>query len=925
MPIDPVATSDPALCTPSAAPSPGPAAEPRVARPARAALPATKFRTPRLRRDTVERAALLARAAAGALDCQVTLVQAPAGFGKTTLLAQLAETLAQRPDCHVAWVTLDSDDGDANRLLAALLSALRQWPLDWPVDVESVLGQVHDDGPAARAALVPVQNALCSYAGERAWLVIDDLHRVTDAAALRLLDLLLDRLPPEIGVLIGSRTEPALSLARWRMRGQLAEVLAQDLQFSLDDAQALLSARGLGNCPADWLNTALARTSGWAAGLQLLAGARAGHDTIGPMPPGAMAIGITAHRHLFEFFASEVLADLPPELRAFVLDCAVLSELSPAMCEAVTGRTDSRAVLEALYRRHLFLSALDDTLPVLRFHDLFLDFLRSELNRQAPERVPTLHARAGQAEPDAQRAVGHWLQAGRWDEALAAMHVSARALLPTGGTALIERWLAQLPPEVRAARPAVAHLQGLCAWSAWNWPLARGCFRQACDRYRTAGEHEAAFDALGMLGACHNGMGDLASARAVLDEVRGQALPPALQVPFDSLQAWSSLANGELGQIGPALTRMAAHVAQAPATRYPNVVDMGYGHLVGLPGTQRPIAQLRALCAPQPDDPREVMVPALDAWLSFWRGDRLAVEPVLRRLQHLQPQMPGALMLAMSTQHLAALHRAALGEHAAALAALRQAHAALASPEAVGQRLGWQRSYLHVQARLHWMAQDTEALGALMPRLRAPRGDHEWPVLDMASAMVQGQYALLRGDPTQALSCLARAVDLHRHRRLPVFLGDARLSLAYAMQEAGDEHRALEWFGQVLAEAVETDTLGPLLMEPAPRLERLWDRWLSSSRRTADEAHAGRAEWLRARWDAWHTGGNEAVRRDALGDLLSEREREVLALLAGGQSNKQIARGLDISPHTVKRHVANILSKLVVDTRTQAAARWLQR
>lgn len=889
----------------------------------RAALPATKFRIPRLRRDTVERAGLLARAVAGALDCQVSLVLAPAGFGKTTLLAQLAGALAQRPQCQVAWVTLDGDDSDPNRLLAALLGALRALPLEWPVDAESVLAQVHDDGPAARAALVPVLNALSSFAGERAWLVIDDLHCVVDAAALRLLDLLLDRLPPEVGVLIGSRTEPALSLARWRLRGQLAEVLPPALQFGLDDAQALLAARGLDNS-ADWLNTALARTNGWAAGLQLLVGARAGRDTLGPMPPGAMAFGLTAHRHLFEFFASEVLADLPSDLREFTLHCAVLSELSPAMCEAVTGRTDSRAVLEALYRRHLFLSALDDSLPVLRFHDLFLDFLRDTLNRQSPELVPMLHARAGQAEPQAQRAVGHWLQAGRWDEALAAMHRSAKVLLPAGGTALIERWLAQLPPEVRAASPAVRHLQGLCAWSAWNWPLARDCFRQAGDRYRAAGQHEAAFDVLGMLGACHNGLGDLASARAVLDEVQGRSLPPALQVPFDSLQAWSALASGDLGQIGPALTRMAAQVAQAPATRYPNVVDMGYGHLVGLPGTQRPIARLRALCAPQPDDPREVAVPALDAWLGFWRGDRLAVDPVLRRLQHLQSQMPGALMLAISTQHLTALHRAALGEHAQAQAAVCQALAALESPEAAGQRPGWQRSYLHVQARLHWMAQDADGLGALMPRLQAPRSPHEWPVLDMAAAQARGQLALLRGEPALALSALSSAVELHRQRRLPVFLGDARLSLACALQQAGDEPRALEWFAQVLAEAVETDTLGPLLMEPAARLERLWERW-SGHARAADGALVERAVCLRARWSAWHAAAGDAVRRDALGALLSEREREVLALLAEGRSNKQIARNLDISPHTVKRHVANILGKLVVDTRTQAAARWLQR
>lgn len=549
------------------------------------AAPATKFRMPRLRRDTIERPALLLQAQTLAHQRRVLLVQAPAGFGKTTLLAQLAGVLAQGPECQVAWLSLDADDGDPNRLFAALLGALRGLALEWEIDPLLLLGSLHDDGPRSRAALGPLLDALSSYAGERAFLVLDDLHRIDDAAALRLLDHLIDRLPPEIGVLIGSRTEPALSLARWRVRGELGELLSHDLQFDRDAARALLQARGMSQRPDEWLHTALARTNGWAAGLQLLLDADPQGRPSGPLAPGAAAIGVQAHRHLFDFFAQEVLAELPDDLRDFLLHCAVLAELNPALCEAVTGRADSAAVLEALYRRRLFLTTLDDTQPVLRLHDLFLDFLRSELARRHPGRVASLHARAAVAETAAPRAVAHWLQAGRWQEALTTMQAAAEPLLATGASALIERWLAQLPADWRAGQPAAAHLAGLCAWSRWDWPRAGDHFRRAVEGYRREGHREASIVALGMLGACQNGLGDLAGARAVIDEARGLDLPAALQVPFDSLEAWSSLARGELPAIAPALERMADHVTAAPSTRYPNVADMGYGHFVGLPGT----------------------------------------------------------------------------------------------------------------------------------------------------------------------------------------------------------------------------------------------------------------------------------------------------------------------------------------------------
>jgi LuxR family maltose regulon positive regulatory protein len=210
----------------------------------------SKHRIPRPRRDAVPRPALLARTLERAADARLVLVQAPAGFGKTTLLVQLAATLAAAPGGEVVWVSLDSEDNDANRLFAALFGALAALELSWAVPPATVLAQLQDASPAARTALGPLIDALGGRPEARIALVLDDLHHVTDAAALQLLDSLIARAPPELCLFIGSRVAPALSLARWRAGGELVELGYEDLQFDLDAAQALCRLRGL-EAPSD--------------------------------------------------------------------------------------------------------------------------------------------------------------------------------------------------------------------------------------------------------------------------------------------------------------------------------------------------------------------------------------------------------------------------------------------------------------------------------------------------------------------------------------------------------------------------------------------------------------------------------------------------------------------------------------------------
>ena len=867
----------------------------------------SKYRIPRPRRDAVPRPALLARTLERAADARLVLVQAPAGFGKTTLLVQLAAALAAAPGGEVVWVSLDAEDNDANRLFAALFGALAALDLPWAVPPATVLAQLQDASPAARTALGLLIDALGGRPDVRIALVLDDLHHVSDAAALQLLDTLIARAPPELSLFIGSRVAPPLSLARWRAGGELVELGFEDLQFDLDAAQALCRLRGLEAPSDETLQAVLARTHGWVAGLHLMLGSARNGAGLPAL------IGPAAHRHLFDFFAQEVLSELPLPLQQFVLYSSVLPELSPALCQAVTGRGDATAVLDTLFSRQLFLSALDEALPLLRFHDLFRDFLRAELERREPGLAAELHARAAAAETRAERAVPHWLAARRWSEALAALRQMADGLLAVGATHRLERWLEQLPPDWREPQADAALLRGLCAWSRWDWVHARDEFQRSHDAFARQGQQRDRFVALGMLGACHNALGDLQRAEEVLAAAADAQLPPALQVAFDSLCAWHGVARGDSAAVLAALTAMADNAALAPEARYPNIVDMSYGHFVGLPGTRPLMERLRRLCR---SDRRgdEVQVPALDAWLAFWHGEPDPAREALQALLRLQRQLPGDVMLSISALHLRSLHLAAQGQTAEALAVIAQVQGVMAP----GYSQGWRRTYAHAQARIHWRAEDADGLAALLPELARPRSAREWPVLDTGAALVQGQHALLRGDLAAARELLEHAAVLQRGGRLPAFMGDTRFALAACRAGQGELDAAAAALDELLSEAIPEEGLG-LLLEPPGRLQALWQ--VLASRLCCPAAAQAQ---LRRRLAAWQAGG-APVDAVPLDDPLSAREREVLALLAEGQSNKLIARALDLSLHTVKRHVANILTKLALDSRTQAAAYWLRR
>ena len=413
-----------------------------------ATLLASKYRVPGARPGTVPRPRLMAGPVGAELP-PLIVVAAPAGFGKTTLLADWLAALAG--DSAVGWLSLDESDNDLSQFLAYLVSAIGA-----ATDAvgTSALLQLAAASPSSEPVLTALVNELDRLPTQLV-LVLDDYHLVSSPEAHEAMTFLVEHQPPELHVVLATRADPPLPLARLRARGQLREVRAADLRFTVDEAAAYLNeSMGLTLSDAQ-VATLDGRTEGWIAALQLAALSMQGRDDA-----GAFIAGFAGDdRYVVDYLAEEVLARQPDDVRDFLLATSVLERLNGPLCDAVTGRDDGRATLVALERANLFVVPLDDRRQWYRYHHLFADVLRAHLREQQPEREPELHRRASTwfaAEGDTSQAVSHALAAKDMSRAADLMEPAMPLLGRERREAERARWLQALPDDVLQTRPVLA-------------------------------------------------------------------------------------------------------------------------------------------------------------------------------------------------------------------------------------------------------------------------------------------------------------------------------------------------------------------------------------------------------------------------------------------------------------------------------------
>jgi LuxR family transcriptional regulator, maltose regulon positive regulatory protein len=540
----------------------------------------TKLAAPTPRAGLIARGGLQSLLQAS-LEAKLCLLDAPAGYGKTTLLAQWCATAGSG---RVAWVSLDEEHNDPTRFWVYVVEALRT--VQPQVGAAALQALQRTSANLDRVVLPSLLNDL-NELGSPLVLVLDDYHLVTNATCHQTVSYFLDHLPAGVHLMLATRVDPPLPLARMRAKGELTELRVGDLQFTTEEAAALLNdGMGLQLATED-LERLAERTEGWAAGLYL-----AGLSLRGREDPAAFITSFHGdNRHVADYLAADVLARQPEEITRFLLRTSILRRLSGPLCDALLETEGSAGMLGELERSNLFLVPLDDHREWYRYHQLFGELLRLELGNREAAMIPALHRRAAawhRSAGNVEEAIYHATAAGELAEAGALIASHWLGFWRSGRRATVARWLAWLPEEAIAADPPVAFV------AAWIGGLS-GASKQETERWLAATE-EASY-----VGPPPDGISSLAFGAAlargaiVFDDV-GRAAQAArraceLAAPQPSPYWW--MAQAALGQALYLSGRSAEPwslleelVARVSATKQPYAVINGLAVLSLLAGEE---------------------------------------------------------------------------------------------------------------------------------------------------------------------------------------------------------------------------------------------------------------------------------------------------------------------------------------------------
>ena len=883
---------------------------------------ADKLAPPRSRVAAVAREALLQHLDRAA-ELPLTLLLAPPGFGKTTLLGQWHQRLRERGEAAVAWLSLDEDDADPGRFLAYLALAARGAGIELGAPLQAALQQQGQDLDVA--STLPVLIRAIRAAPRRLLVILDDYDRGHASALDEVVTRLVEHAGGQLHLLLATRRAPALPLARWALQGQLERIGAREL--ALDDAEtlALLGPQ----VPAAMARQLRRQTEGWAVALQLaglwLGGDERRRDDLGRFS------GRTAE--LAAYLAEQVLNDLDPALRALLLQLSPLERFNAALADAVRERDDSGRLLERLAHFQGLLVALDGEHEWFRFHPLFADYLYQQLERDTPGLAPQLHRRAAHwfdAHGQLPEAVRHAVRGGAIDSAADCI---ARAgtwqLLLRHGTAPIRALLRRFPRSSIGERPALNLTQAYLHMKLGEFAHAQTLlerFRDFPEQVRAPFERDYTVvvallrDLLDQVCANPRGLAQIAAQAAALDEDdslgRGTlwcicATTALGRADFAGAERYAQLAGTAMqasasevgasyalihlaqshyyrGQLerAEAICRQALAIAQRQQQLDPTLQAVG----------QCLLAQLQCEHG-RYDEAADCLQPALgfleqhDGWLDIYAaGYETAL--VLAR----QHDRSGRAALAL----LDHIDRIAHARHLGRLADLALAwrlHVLLDQPpspaiDVLVARTGGEARFAHALGQ----PQDWRFLAALGFALA------RWHRL---GGRTRAALAVLQGVEA---ACVAADNQVQ--------LARARARIALVLHDRGESAAALPYLRHALQHVASTQAWQCLLElgVPGKALLRMARQQDPQAAPNTTLAMTIQALLDKLRHD-----------QDSGADLFSERELEVLALLAQGDANKQIARRLALSENTVKFHLKNLYRKLEAGTREAALASALQR
>jgi len=868
-----------------------------------APLLTTKLGVPPLRRQTVPRPRLVERLNRG-LQGKLTLISAPAGFGKSTLLRDWVAT-CDRP---VAWLSLDGGDNDPVRFLAYLLAALQRTDPDLGQTAQTML---QSSQPPLEPLLTTIINDIANGDTSQPFiLVLDDYHVIEAKPIHEALTFLLDHLPPRMHLVIATRVDPPLPIARLRGRADLNGLYQADLRFTRGEVVAFLNeVMGL-NLSDEEAAALKERTEGWIAGLQMAAVSMRGRDDVAAFVRAFAG----SHRYILDYLGDEVLRQQPEEVREFLLRTAILDRLTSSLCsalmeEAASGedRVDSQAMLEYLERSNLFVVPLDSERGWYRYHHLFADLLRQRVSRENPGIVRELHRRASiwyEKNGLMAEAVDHALACKDFERSARLIERAGWANLARGEMTAILNWLAILPDDIVRSHPRLSVLRA--------WAMAKsGRLDETELSLRDVDPHHVHSEADAVRAYVAGVRGDLPQAVELAEQaldnlpqenmdVRAivvQNLGVAYHWSGDPAAAVRSLNEAirlsrAAGQCYQTLTSLAilgrAHEMQASLRQAMATYKEALAIAAGPGGRAAPFACMAYVGLAGTLYERNDLDGALHC---VTEGIRLS-------------ELGGFVAYQVFGRVLLARMHAAQGDRQSARDVLREA-----------QRLGKGRHYALVWALVTefrirlWLAQGrtTEASQWARERCLSPGDalDSGREIEQMAVARVliaQGQA----GSALYLLSWLLEAAEAAGRMGSAIKIQVLR-SLAFDAQ--GNRAAA----GDALQDALS-------LAEPEGYVRTFLDEGEPMAGLLRHALSEGIAPGYAARLLAAFREEAELTRptMESLIEPLTDRELQVLRLMVAGLSNPEIAEELFIAVSTVKSHVNHIYGKLGVSNRVEA-------
>lgn len=867
---------------------------------------ATKLYIPPPRTDTIPRASLIKK-----LDedlChgpgfrrKLTLISAPAGFGKTTLISEWIAG-CERP---TTWLSLDEGDSDPARFLTYLVAALQTIV---PQVGEEVLGALQSSQPPpTQAILTNLVNDLATIQ-DHFVLVLDDYHMIDSPQVDDALVFLIEHLPRQLHLVIATREDPRLPLARLRTRNQLTELRAADLRFTLDEAaQFLNEVMGLGLSTED-IAALETRTEGWIAGLQLAAISMQGHRE-----PHAFVQSFTgSHHFVVDYLLEEVLHQQPASIQSFLLHTSILDRLCGPLCDAllVTPAASGQATLEYLEQNNLFLIPLDNERSWYRYHHLFADLLRLRLHQENQEaHIAELYLRASiwyEENGEEVEAFQHAVAANDVQRAERLIDGQGMPLYFRGAAHPILNWLVSLPAAILDTRPSL--------WVKYAWTLM--AVHQNAEVEKKLQAAEAALQSSETNNSMRDLTGHIAAIRAMLaanlyqtDTIITQSRQALEQLHPDNLYVRTVVTRtlaiayqfrGERTAAKEAYLEAIA-MSEASGNRFVNILaTTGLGIIQESDNQLHQAAETYQRVLELVGDPRLPM--ACSAYLGL---ARISYEwnDLARAQQHGQQGVQLARQIDI-------IDSAAAGEIFLARLELAKGNAAqaatmLSEVEQLIHQHNFVKQFPVVAAAqvLVMLRQDDVAGAAYLAAA------HEIPIS-------QARVHLTQGEPTQALAVLETYCQQMAAKKWQDEQLKALVLQAIAYHALGQLDMALQTLGDALALAAPGGFIRTFVDEGLPMRQLLSEA----------AAHGIMPGYVKQLLTVFETElqtneGSLLPSNQHLVESLSQRELEILGLVANGLSNREISEKLFLALDTVKGHNRRIYAKLQVQRRTEAVAR----